>query len=235
MKGKLVLIPIPLADCSLNYSIPSEIFTIVSKLNYFIVENIKTARRYIRKIDKDKNIDDITFFVLNKHTDEKEISNFLEPLKNGMNVGIISEAGVPGVADPGANIVNLAHEKNFQVIPLTGPSSIILSVMASGLNGQNFAFNGYLPIKENHRKNKIKQLEKKSKTENQTQIFMETPYRNDKLLANILEECQENTMLCIASNITAPDEFIKTRKIIEWKKNIPELKKKPTIFLIHSY
>ena len=234
MKGKLVLIPIPLGECSPEYAIPSEIFAIIGKLDYFIVENIKTARRYIRKADAHKNIDEITFFILNKHTDPKEFNGFLEPLKQGHDIGIISEAGVPGIADPGAPVVKLAHEQNIRVVPLVGPSSIILALMASGMNGQNFTFHGYLPIKNHARTKAIKELEKQSKLKNQTQIFMETPYRNNKLITTLMEVCQGSTNLCIASNITTKEEFINTKPISQWKKDVPDLHKKPTIFLLHA-
>lgn len=235
MKGKLFLIPTTLGDCSIDYSIPRDISSIIGRLNVYIVENIKTARRYIRKADKNKDIDKIEFLVLNKHTKEQEIPDFLKPLKEGHDVGIISEAGVPGVADPGAAIVELAHKEEIRVVPLVGPSSIILALMASGLNGQNFAFRGYLPIKNYERIKSLKRLEKISKTEHQTQIFMETPYRNNKLLEIILENCSPKTSLCIASNITCNDEFIQTKTIEKWKKEIPNLHKKPAIFLLHSY
>lgn len=235
MKGKLYLIPIPMGDCSLDYVIPSQISSIISSINYFIVENIKTARRYIRKTDAQKNIDNITFYVLNKKTLPREIPDYLKPLREGNNMGVISEAGVPGVADPGALVVEIAHRENIQVVPLVGPSSIILALMASGLNGQNFSFHGYLPIKPQDRSRELKKLEKISKSENQTQIFMETPYRNNKLIETILSTCQANTLLCIASELTTPNEFIKTQTILEWKKNKPDLNKKPSIFLIHAH
>jgi 16S rRNA (cytidine1402-2'-O)-methyltransferase len=224
-----------MGDCSLDYVIPSQISSIISSINYFIVENIKTARRYIRKTDAQKNIDNITFYVLNKKTLPREIPDYLKPLREGNNMGVISEAGVPGVADPGALVVEIAHRENIQVVPLVGPSSIILALMASGLNGQNFSFHGYLPIKPQDRSRELKKLEKISKSENQTQIFMETPYRNNKLIETILSTCQANTLLCIASELTTPNEFIKTQTILEWKKNKPDLNKKPSIFLIHAH
>ncbi len=207
---------------------------IINSIKYFIVEDIRTARRFLKKIDKEINIDELIFFALNKHTDKNQISEYLKPVFEGNNIGIISEAGTPCIADPGNIIVGMAHNFNIKVVPLVGPSSIVLAMMASGLNGQNFAFNGYLPIKDNERKNKIKTLEIISAKENQSQIFMETPYRNNKLLKEILNTCRKDTFLCIASNITAKNEFIKTMTIDEWKTNIPDLNKKPSIFIIHA-
>jgi 16S rRNA (cytidine1402-2'-O)-methyltransferase len=232
MKGKLYLIPIPLGNCSSEFVIPNDVSRIISNLNHFIVENTRTARRYIRSMDAQKNIDKITFFVLNKHTQPKDMEAFLDPANNGYNMGIISEAGVPAIADPGAELVSLAHESGIEVIPLVGPSSILLSLMASGLNGQSFTFHGYLPIKNNERTQKLKSIEKESQKENKTQIFMETPYRNNKLFADILKTCKINTRLCVASNITLKEEYIKTKTIEKWKQEEINLHKKPTVFLL---
>jgi 16S rRNA (cytidine1402-2'-O)-methyltransferase len=232
MKGKLYLVPIPLGDCSSEFVIPGDVSRIISNLDHFIVENIRTARRYIRALDAQKNIDKITFFVLNKHTELKDIENFLKPATEGYNMGIISEAGVPAVADPGADVVSLAHEAGIKVVPLVGPSSIFLALMASGLNGQSFTFHGYLPIKDNARIQKLKAIEKESQKENKTQIFMETPYRNNKMFADILKSCRKNTRLCVASNVTLPEEFIKTKTIEKWKTEEINLHKKPTVFLL---
>ena len=234
MKGKLYLIPATLGECSVDAVIPANVKSIIRKLNIFIVENIRTARRYIRKIDASKSIDDITFFVLNKHTEKEQLPELLVPLKEGRNVGVITEAGVPGIADPGEDIVRMAHEQEIKVVPLVGPSSITLALMGSGLNGQNFAFNGYLPIQSNERKKKLKMLEKRSHQENQTQIFMETPYRNNQMLKDILDHCRDQTLLCIASNITLENEHIQTRSIKDWRKYIPDLNKKPSIFLLYA-
>lgn len=234
MFGKLYLIPITLGDCSPDSVIPSKVSEIIRQLNYFIVENIRTSRRYIRSVDKDKNIDDLTFFVLNKHTQPSELNEFLAPIQKGYDVGVISEAGVPGVADPGASIVSLAHQKGIAVVPLVGPSSILLALMASGMNGQKFAFHGYLPIKDQERIQTLKKLEKQSRQTGETQIFMETPYRNNKLFADILKACQKNTLLCVASNITLKNEQIQTKPIAKWIRDEINLHKLPTVFLIDA-
>ncbi|MDY6799592.1 MAG: SAM-dependent methyltransferase [Bacteroidota bacterium] len=234
MCAKLYLIPTTLGDSPVENVIPQYVVDIINQTNYYIVENVKTARRYLIKAGIKTRIDGLTFFELNKHTSPDNYESFLHPLKKNQNIGIISEAGTPGVADPGSAIVSIAHRKNIQVVPLVGPSSILLSIMASGLNGQNFAFNGYLPIKKHERTKTIKELEKKSKQENQTQIFIETPYRNQHLLNDLLSTCQPGTLLCIAADITLSREFIKTKKIKDWKKGIPDLKKRPTIFLLHQ-
>ena len=234
MKAKIYLIPTTLGDSEISSVIPQNIQTIIEDLNFFIVENIRTARRYIRKVSATKNIDNITFFELNKHTNANELSGFLQPAMEGNNIGIISEAGNPGIADPGADIVSIAHRKGLQVVPLVGPSSILLALISSGLNGQNFAFSGYLPIKPNERQKKIQSLENRSKIENQSQIFMETPFRNMKMLDDILSACRNNTLLCIATDITLASEFIKTKTIADWKKQKPEINKRPTIFILQS-
>lgn len=232
--GKLYLIPATLGDSEIVSVIPANVVDIIEDLQYLIVENIRTARRYIRKISKSKNINEITFFELNKYTKSEDISSYLKPCFSGNSIGIISEAGNPGIADPGANIVRIAHKKNIDVVPLVGPSSILLALISSGMNGQNFAFNGYLPIKDNERIKKIQLLEKKSKSENQTQIFMETPFRNMKILDAILQTCRNNTSLCIATDITLATEFIKTKTISEWKKQKPQLNKRPTVFVLQA-
>jgi len=233
-KGKIYLIPTTLGESEISLVIPANVIDIIESLQYFIVENIRTARRYIRKVSLNKNIDEITFFELNKHTDIKDIVSYLNPCLSGNSIGIISEAGNPGIADPGANIVKIAHQKNIDVVPLVGPSSILLALISSGMNGQNFAFNGYLPIKDNERIKKIQYLENKSKSENQSQIFMETPFRNMKMLDAILQTCRNNTLLCIAADITLPSEFIKTRTVAEWKKQKPQLNKRPTVFVLQA-
>lgn len=234
MKGKLYLIPTTLGEGSPDAVIPTDVKDIIRALDTFIVENIRSARRYIRKIDADKSIDDITFFVLNKHTGKEQLPEFLAPLKEGRDVGVITEAGVPGIADPGEDIVRMAHQQEISVVPLVGPSSVTLALMGSGLNGQHFAFNGYLPIHSNERIKKLKMLEKRSRQENQTQVFMETPYRNNQLLKDILEHCRDHTLLCIASNITLENETIKTRTIKEWRKAVPDLNKQPAIFILYA-
>lgn len=234
MKGNLYLIPNLLGNSPVDQVVPRGVTQIVSQLDHFIVENVRTARRYIRKLDPEKPIDPLTFYTLNKHTSREEMEQMTDPLEEGHDMGLISEAGVPGIADPGEEIVKHAQEKHIRVIPLTGPSSILLALMGSGLNGESFAFNGYLPIKSGERIKKIRALEKKSRHEGQTQIFMETPYRNDKLLGDILSHCREDTLLCIASEITTEREWIRTQSIREWKKNPPGLHKKPSIFILSA-
>jgi len=233
MSAELYLIPTTLGDSNAQEVLPIHVVDIIKSTNYYIVENIRTARRFIKKVYRDKDIDSTTFFVLNKHTKPEELSNFLSPCKKGHTMGIISEAGCPGVADPGADVVAIAHRKNIKVIPLVGPSSILLSLMASGLNGQNFAFLGYIPHKDK-RISFLKNMENDSRVNKQTKIFIETPFRNNALLADILNSCTNNTLLCIACNITLSDEFIKTKSIAEWKKEKLDLNKKPTIFLLQG-
>ncbi len=234
MKGKLYLIPTPLGEHFSTDSFGKEYMDCVLMLKYFIVEELKTARRFLKKINPSCRIDDITFFILNEHTREKDFENFLQYALSGNNIGLLSEAGCPGIADPGAQVVRIAHKNQVQVVPLTGPSSITLALMSSGLNGQNFSFAGYLPVKPEERKAKLLQIEKRSKLENQTQIFIETPYRNISLLTDIIKYCNPNTLLCIASNLTQPDQFIRTLNIASWKNNLPDIHKKPAVFLIMS-
>jgi len=235
MNAKVYLIPTTLGDSPVENVIPPHVVNIINSTNHYIVENIKTARRYLIKAGIKTKIDDLTFYELNKHTSPSEYASFLNPTNENQNIGIISEAGTPGVADPGADIVAIAHRKNIPVVPLVGPSSILLSVMASGLNGQSFAFVGYLPIKKHDRIKRIKELERKSQAENQTQLFIETPYRNNQLLDDILSTCNSETKLCIATDITLETEYIKTKSIREWKKGLPNIHKHPTIFLLHKY
>jgi len=230
--AKLYLIPTTLGDTSIERVLPPDLTQLISSISVFIVENIRTARRFLKKINPTIVIDDLTFFELNQHTEKKEISRFLEPNKRGFDIGIISEAGCPGVADPGAEVVRIAHTKNIQVVPLVGPSSILLALMASGMSGQNFAFNGYLPIKNPEKSQQIKLLEKRMQTEGQTQIFIETPYRNAQMLDELLKNCDPQTMLCIAVDITLDTEFILSKPISYWKTNIPDIQKRPAIFMI---
>lgn len=232
-KGALYMIPTTIGDVKDNPNqqiAPSNLITTIG-LRHFIVENIKTTRRFLRKLDPEFDIDNSYFSILNKHTNSNEIQNFLQPCREGENIGLISEAGCPGIADPGATIVSIAHRENIRVIPLIGPSSIFMALMASGLSGQNFCFNGYLPIDKSLRIKKIKQLSS-SCMNGSSQIFMETPFRNDSLLTDLLKNLNENIMLCIASNISSNDEFIKTLTIKDWKKNRPKLNKKPSIFIL---
>lgn len=229
-QGKIYLIPNLLGESEVSPVIPVDVQQTASRLRCFIVENIKIARRYLRKIDRDFPIDDSMFFELNKHTNPDEISRFLEPIKMGTDIGIISDAGCPGIADPGADVVKIAHEKNYQVIPYVGPSSILLALISSGMNGQNFSFNGYIAKERNERIRAIKSLEQKSK--NGAQIFMDTPFRNMNLLEDILNTCNENSLLCIACDITLEKEFIKTKSVSYWKKNLPALNKRPCLFIL---
>lgn len=228
----LYLVPSLLSDSNWQLVLPAAVVPILTETKYFIVENVRTARRFMKLIDKNIDIDTLTFFELNKHTGQHEIENFLKPTQENNNMAVLTEAGCPGVADPGAEVVRLAHKKGIKVVPVSGPSSIILALMASGLNGQNFTFNGYLPVKKDKLKKTISILEEKAVRKKQTQIFIETPYRNNLLLSSLLEECSANTLLCIAVNLTGNDEFISTKTIQQWKKNIPNIDKKPAIFLI---
>lgn len=226
------MIPVTLGECDINSVIPSTQHDIIMSLSYFIVENIRTARRFLKKTDRSIDINKLHFFELNQHTDKKEIGSFLKPISEGNSIGLMSEAGCPGVADPGSDIVRIAHKRKIRVIPMVGPSSIILAMMASGMNGQNFAFNGYLPAKKEGKSTKIKQLENRIYTENQSQLFIEAPYRNIQLLNDLLTYVGNKTRLCIACDITLPTEFIKTKTIEEWKKSIPNIQKRPTLFIL---
>ena len=230
--AKLFLIPSTLGDTRIERVLPPDLTAIISSISVFIVENIRTARRFLKKVNPAIVIDDLTFFELNQHTDKKEISRFLEPIQTGQDIGIISEAGCPAVADPGAEVVKIAHIRNIQVVPLVGPSSILMALMASGMSGQNFAFNGYLPIKNPEKSNQIKMLEKRMQSEGQTQIFIETPYRNMLLLDELLKNCEPQTMLCIAADITLDTEFILSKPVSYWKTNLPDIQKRPAIFMI---
>ena len=233
--GKLYLIPTTLGETEPLEVLPIAIKRVIEDVNHYIVENEKSARRFIKKISSGKSQSKLHIEVLNKFTEPEEIPSFLLPCLEGKNVGVLSEAGCPAIADPGAEVVKYAHEKGISVVPLVGPSSIILALMASGLNGQNFAFNGYLPIDTAERKTAIKQLEKRSKEMEQAQIFIETPYRNNKLKEELQRNLGKNTKLCIACDITLPTEFIVTKTASEWKNTAVELHKRPTIFIIQSY
>lgn len=229
--GKIYLIPVTLGNQNYNYVIPQGVLEITRSLRLFAVENIRSARRYLRLIDKDFPIDETEFLELSEHTSESEISQFLEPVGRGNDIGLMSEAGLPGIADPGALLVSAAHRLRIRVIPLSGPSSILLSLISSGLNGQNFTFNGYLPVKPAERTATLKALEKKSR-EGFAQIFMETPYRNQRMLESLLSVCSDETLLCIATDITLPGESIRTMTIAEWRKNVPSINDRPTVFVL---
>ena len=235
--ASIYLIPTHLSNAPLSNVLPDYNFKIIKQIKYFIVENIRTARRFLKQVDRTINIDELTFFELNEHTDKTLLISYIEPIKNNNDIGIISEAGCPAIADPGADIVSIAQEKNIKVIPLIGPSSILLSLMASGFNGQSFAFNGYLPIDKNERTNILKRFEKKIFSEHQTQIFIETPYRNVQLVDDLCKTLNENIKLCIAVDITSENEVIKTKTIRQWKKNVDSIgsiHKRPAIFLLYK-
>jgi 16S rRNA (cytidine1402-2'-O)-methyltransferase len=233
MKTGLYLIPTTLGGLeSVDRILPGHNNKLTYQIKVFIVEQVRTARRFLKKIKHPVEIDDMTFYELNKHTDKNQISHYLDVIKNGESVGLISEAGTPCVADPGSVIVSMAHEKNIEVFPLVGPNSIILSLMASGFNGQNFAFNGYLPLDKTQRAKKIQQLEAFSYRNDQTQIFIETPYRNHMLLDALIKHCKPSTLICVASNLTVENQYVKTMSAAQWTKEKVDINKKPTIFLI---
>lgn len=235
MENALYLLPVTLGDTEIDNVLPSYNRDIIRQIKFFIVENVRSARRFLKKVDRDINIDELTFYLMDKHTDAAKMASYLKPLEEGNAMGVISEAGCPAVADPGADVVAVAQRKNLRVIPMVGPSSIIMSVMGSGFNGQSFAFNGYLPIEPAERTKRIKQLETRAYTEDQTQLFIETPYRNHKMLEELLRTCRPSTRLCIASGITCAEEYIHTHTIAEWKKiKLHDLSKIPTIFLIYK-
>ncbi|GAE82356.1 16S rRNA (cytidine1402-2'-O)-methyltransferase [Bacteroides reticulotermitis] len=230
----LYLLPVTLGDTPLENVLPAYNKEIICGIKHFIVEDLRSARRFLKKVDSTIDIDSLTFYPLNKHTSPEDIAGYLKPLINGASMGVISEAGCPAVADPGADVVAIAQREKLKVVPLVGPSSIILSVMASGFNGQSFAFHGYLPIEAGERIKKLKTLEQRAYSEDQTQLFIETPYRNHKMLEDILLNCRPQTRLCIAANITCEGEYIQTRTVKAWKGNIPELAKIPCIFLLYK-
>ncbi|GGE44057.1 SAM-dependent methyltransferase [Psychroflexus planctonicus] len=233
-KGKLFLIPSRLGEQPPLEVLPLSIRKKINDIDTYIAENEKVTRAFIKKIVPGKPQSDLTFFLLNKFTKDIEIPAFLDPCKNGKDVGMVSDAGCPGIADPGSQIVNLAHQYNIKVVPLVGPSSILLALMASGMNGQNFAFNGYLPIDKSECKSKIKQLEKRSIKENQSQVFIETPYRNDQMFELLLKTLQPNTKLCIGCELTLSTEYIQTKSVSEWQNIKLDLHKKPCIFIIQQ-
>lgn len=234
METALYLLPVTLGETSIERVLPSYNKEIILNIKYFIVEDVRSARRFLKKVDASVDINSLTFYELNKHTLPEAISDYLRPLADGHSMGVISEAGCPAVADPGADVVAIAQRKRLKVVPLVGPSSIILSVMGAGFNGQNFAFNGYLPIDPAERARRLKELENRVYQENQTQLFIETPYRNQKLMEEILHVCRPQTRLCIAANITCEGEYIQTRTVKEWKGHLPDLNKIPCIFLIYK-
>ncbi|QDK78840.1 SAM-dependent methyltransferase [Spirosoma sp. KCTC 42546] len=229
----LYLIPTLLADDTAGQVLPAHIQGIIEKTDVYFVENVRTARRFISGLKTERIIDETTFFDLDKDTPPADTRRQIQELtERRRNAGVLSEAGCPGVADPGAVVVGMAHALGWRVEPLVGPSSILLALMGSGMSGQSFVFHGYLPIDRQDRARTVRHLEKEAQLRQQTQIFMETPYRNDALFADVLANCQPNTRLCVASNLTAPDAFIRTLTIREWKSQVPDLRKKPTVFLL---
>jgi len=233
MTGRLFLIPSTISDSQVDHVIPAYVKNIASGIKHYIVENERTARRMLIKLGITIPIDKLNFYTLNKHTRKEDISDFLN-IAESEDIGLLSEAGVPAVADPGREIVFLAHKRNIRVIPLVGPSSVLLALMASGLNGQNFAFIGYLPVKSPERVRTIKEIEHRSKAENQSQIIIEAPYRNNQLLHDMLVACGNSTLLCLAIDITGENEFIETHRVDYWRIHTPEMNKKPAIFILQK-
>jgi 16S rRNA (cytidine1402-2'-O)-methyltransferase len=231
-KGTLYLIPSLLAETEAGDVIPGGVMRLLPRLKFFIVEELRTARRFLKKCAPEIVIDDLTFLVFNEHSAKENLSEFLNPLLEGHDTGLLSEAGIPCVADPGSEIVRAAHEAGIRVKPLSGPSSIILALAASGFNGQNFVFHGYLPVDKNERIRKIREIEKAALSGNQTQVFIETPYRNTAMIQAILSTCHNETLFCLATGISSEDETIISRTIKEWKNNIPDPGKHPAVFLL---
>jgi 16S rRNA (cytidine1402-2'-O)-methyltransferase len=232
-KGKLYLIPVTLGENSeLSQSIPAFNQQIINSIDEYVVENEKTARRCLKQMGITKPLQELILYTLNEQTPIENIRGYLNATDEGKNIGLLSEAGCPGVADPGAALVKLAHSKNIPVVPLVGPSSILLALMASGMNGQNFCFNGYLPKEQKERIAKIKELERLALKNDQTQLFIETPYRNNHIIEDVLNSCSDDTSFCIACDITLATEFIKTQTIREWKKQKPDINKRPALFII---
>lgn len=231
-KGKLYLIPTPLGDYDPALVLPAPVFEVISTLKTFVVEEVRTARRFLSAAGLKGHIGELEFHELNEHTAPAEVDAFANLFADGNNVGLLSEAGLPAVADPGALLVALCHREGIKVVPLTGPSSLMMALMASGLNGQSFAFNGYLPVKPEERRNALKNLEKRSSQLHQSQIFIETPYRNDSLLADILATCGGHTKVCVAADITLESAYIKTRTVEQWKREVPVIGKRPCVFII---
>lgn len=234
MDTALYLLPVTLGDTAIESVLPPYNKEVILAIKHFIVEDVRSARRFLKRVDREIDIDALTFYPLNKHTSAEDISGYLKPLIGGTSMGVLSEAGCPAVADPGADVVAIAQRKNLKVVPLVGPSSIILSVMGAGFNGQSFAFHGYLPIEATERGKKLKMLEQRVYAESQTQLFIETPYRNNKMVDDILQNCRPQTKLCIAADITCQGEYIKTKTVQEWRGKVPDLSKIPCIFLLYK-
>ena len=234
METALYLIPVTLGDTPHERVLPEYNREVVRGIRHFIVENLRTARRFLKRADPAIAIDALHFSELNKHTPPEAVAAMLSPLAEGQPVGVLSEAGCPAVADPGADVVAVAQRKGLRVVPLVGPSSILLAVMASGFNGQRFAFHGYLPIEADRRTRRIKELEARIYAEDETQLFIETPYRNERLLEELVRTCRPSTRLCVAANVTCADEFIRTRLVKEWAHKAPDLSHRPTIFALYK-
>jgi len=233
-KGTLFLIPTVLAEDTAQQVICRQVAEVTAQLKYFLVENARTARRYIKSIAPSQTIEQLQITVIDKDSSDAELTAALKPLLAGQDAGVISEAGCPGVADPGAELVRLAHQHGVKVVPLVGPSAILMGLMASGFNGQSFAFHGYLPIEKRDRIGALKNLEKEMALKDQTQIFMETPYRNRQMVEDLLQHLNKDTKLCIAASITGPTEFIRTLRVADWKGKVPDLHKQPAVFLIYK-
>ena len=234
MYGQLFLIPTPLGGDDLRYVLPDAVFDTVVRLDTFVVEEIRTARRFLSAAGLKGKIDTLQLFELNEHSTAQDAERYLQLLLDGRNVGLLSEAGLPAVADPGAALVKLAQEHEIEVIPLVGPSSLMMALMSSGMNGQNFAFNGYLPVKPQQRKESLRKIERLSAQTGQTQIIIETPYRNDAMLADMLEVLKETTRICIAADLTLPSQFIRTKTVAQWKKAPAAIGKRPCVFIISA-
>lgn len=233
-KARLYLFPVPMGDSPVDSVLPPANIAIIREVRHFVVENLRSARRFLKSCDRSIDIDSLTMVELNEHTDPADVAPMLDPMADGHSIGVISEAGCPAVADPGADLVAVAQTRGYEVVPLVGPSSILLSLMGSGFNGQNFAFNGYLPVDTKARGLKLKEMMRRITAEHQTQIFIETPYRNNRLIADLCERLPGDFRLCVASDITCSRQSIITRPLSQWKKASYNYDKIPTIFLLYS-
>ena len=234
MQPALFLIPVTLGETDYRKVLPDYNREIIFRIRHFIVENVRTARRFLKQSNPSMVIDELQFYVLNKHTSPEQVSDYLAPLANGESIGLMSESGCPAVADPGSDIVAVAQRRNYRVVPLAGPSSLLMALMASGFNGQCFAFHGYLPVDASARAERIRMLESRIYSEQQTQLFIETPYRNNRLMEDLVRYCRPTTKLCVATNITCNNESIRARPVKEWTGCMPDLHKKPTLFLLYK-
>ncbi len=234
-KGRLFLIPVPLGPSAVNGVLPQPVRDCAKQLTHFVAENAKSARAFLKSLPSDTPLQQIEINELNEHTSANALPGLIAPLLAGIDVGLISEAGCPAVADPGANLVALAHKEGIQVLPMIGPSSILLALMGSGLSGQNFAFHGYLPAKDDLRQKRLKDLEKDSRQEKRTQIFIETPYRNRQMLETLINTCAATTRICVATDLTLDSENIVTRSSIDWRRQeLPNIDRRPTVFLLQA-